>query len=962
MIHLRTLGTLCLERHDGSSPPIATRRLCLALLALVAAPGRQGITRDKLLAYLWPESDTGHARNCLKQSIFALRRAMGEGVLNTAGPLLHLDPTTITVDLWDFQDALGRADPAAAVAHYGGPFLDGFYLEGRPEFERWVEEERQRLATSFREALWAQALYEEMNGNPAAAAAWWQRLATGDPLSSQAALGFMRALEAVGDIAGALEHARRHAEKVQTELDVPVGEEVAAFAARLRAAAAASRPRWKPPSVQHTPPWYSPVTVPAVAMSAEPRAGLRLARHHQARRLRLFWLALLLPLTGWSLLFVGSWGTKRGPAPVVPGEAAAVVVLPFSVTGGPALLNLGAGLEDLLVARLDGVGGLRSLPVRSRKDRGLGGSRARLDAQTGAAVARRSAARLYVIGSVVGGGGRLEATAVMYDRANVNAPVARAEAAVEGAAVFDLADALAGQLIAGFLRDPNRGPFRDAASSTRSLPALKAYLEGERRFRADSLGAALDAFRRAVRADTGFALAHYRLSVVAGRLGRHDVAVGAAELAIRFSARLSEHDLTLAEAYLVFRRGRIAESERRYRQVLAEYPEDAEAWFQLAEVLYHSNPVRGRSATEARLALERVLALDPGHREALLHLARIAALEGRRDEMKSLAERATAAAPDSADVRWAVSRAYGLGDRPGEDEDLVASAGFVPSQLVLDAAFSVEDVAATERLAKFLMRRAPSCDVAGVGWRMLAQASLARGRPKAALTALRGADACDQGASLEHRALYATLPFVPADRARLSSLLVDLQSGWPPGSAVERRDTLVRRYSLGLIALATGDTALANREVSALSAAIDSTWDGVLGHSLTQSLLARLALHRGQAARALSLLERAQWQRNPVPTVAETDDRFLRAELLHQLGRDEEAAGWYRSIADRSSHELVYLALAQYRLGQIRDRQRDHRGMLAYYQRFLDLWRDAEPDVPFLAEARRRVAELGASN
>jgi hypothetical protein len=79
------------------------------------------------------------------------------------------------------------------------------------------------------------------------------------------------------------------------------------------------------------------------------------------------------------------------------------------------------------------------------------------------------------------------------------------------------------------------------------------------------------------------------------------------------------------------------------------------------------------------------------------------------------------------------------------------------------------------------------------------------------------------------------------------------------------------------------------------------------------------------------------------------------------LGRDEEAAGWYRSIADRSSHELVYLALAQYRLGQIRDRQRDHRGMLAYYRRFLDLWRDAEPDVPFLPEARRRVAELEVS-
>jgi hypothetical protein len=35
--------------------------------------------------------------------------------------------------------------------------------------------------------------------------------------------------------------------------------------------------------------------------------------------------------------------------------------------------------------------------------------------------------------------------------------------------------------------------------------------------------------------------------------------------------------------------------------------------------------------------------------------------------------------------------------------------------------------------------------------------------------------------------------------------------------------------------------------------------------------------------------------------------------------------------------------------------------VLAYYRRFIDLWRDGEPDVPFLAEAKRRVAELEVS-
>ena len=84
----------------------------------------------------------------------------------------------------------------------------------------------------------------------------------------------------------------------------------------------------------------------------------------------------------------------RRPTPAVPGEAAGVVVLPFTVTGGPALLDLGAGLEDLLAARLDGAGGLRSLRITARQDQGLGRTGARLDAPAGAAVARRAVARL----------------------------------------------------------------------------------------------------------------------------------------------------------------------------------------------------------------------------------------------------------------------------------------------------------------------------------------------------------------------------------------------------------------------------------------------------------------------------------------------------------------------------------------------------------------------------------------
>jgi hypothetical protein len=42
--------------------------------------------------------------------------------------------------------------------------------------------------------------------------------------------------------------------------------------------------------------------------------------------------------------------------------------------------------------------------------------------------------------------------------------------------------------------------------------------------------------------------------------------------------------------------------------------------------------------------------------------------------------------------------------------------------------------------------------------------------------------------------------------------------------------------------------------------------------------------------------------------------RWLQAELLEELGRAEEAAGWYRSMAERSPYVLVYGAEAARRV------------------------------------------------
>ena len=64
---LRTFGALEVERGDGAAPlaGAAAQRKTLALLAVLAAAGDRGVSREKLLLYFWPESDGDRARHAL---------------------------------------------------------------------------------------------------------------------------------------------------------------------------------------------------------------------------------------------------------------------------------------------------------------------------------------------------------------------------------------------------------------------------------------------------------------------------------------------------------------------------------------------------------------------------------------------------------------------------------------------------------------------------------------------------------------------------------------------------------------------------------------------------------------------------------------------------------------------------------------------------------------------------------
>src|SRR5213592_1973115 len=153
MLHLKTFGGLSVAIDDAPGGGAAQQRKTLALLALLAAAGKTGLSRDKLIAYLWPESDAEHGRSLLKQACYALRRDLHTPELFLGGTELRLNADVVSSAVQTFEDVLERRDAAQALALYTGPFLDGFYLSESVEFERWVEGKRERLKQRAGEAL-----------------------------------------------------------------------------------------------------------------------------------------------------------------------------------------------------------------------------------------------------------------------------------------------------------------------------------------------------------------------------------------------------------------------------------------------------------------------------------------------------------------------------------------------------------------------------------------------------------------------------------------------------------------------------------------------------------------------------------------------------------------------------------------------------------------------------------------
>jgi eukaryotic-like serine/threonine-protein kinase len=674
-------------------------------------------------------------------------------------------------------------------------------------------------------------------------------------------------------------------------------------------------------------------------------------------------------------VLLGSWALWHGRPPA-PGVASPtlVAVLPFGVRGSADVAYLGEGMVSLLSTSLDGAGDLRAvdphavLSVVQRRGGGL------LDPAGAATVAARLGAGLYVLGDVVEAAGQVQITASLFDREHASSPLVRGTVEGSGGQVFSLVDGLATQLLAGASTGPKGRVTRVASVTTSSLAAYKAYLDGDAAFRAGRADSAVVAFQRAVGIDTAFALAYYRLSVAAewATLAGSYTA-GTAEQAVRHSARLSDHDRLLLRALLATRRGAALEAEGLYRSILGTYPDDIEAWSQLGEVLFHYGPEQGRSIAESRAPFERVLYFDPGYVSSLVHLARIAAVEGRRADVDSIVGLIDKLSPSSdRDLEMRVLRAYALGDVPAQQRVLTELSRTSDATLTLpvwDVAVFAGDLDGAEAIARILADPTRSVDAQATGHVSLAYLALARGKLTAARAELTRAAAADPVRALEYGTLLELSPFLDSPHRVLEAAhraLDRLVAGAVPPSgqrtvyfsAHDGVHRLLRAYLLGLVSAHVGDFASAERYAAALAGETGPPSAAGLPRDLGLEIRAEAAIGQGAPASALAVLRQTtgeSWYEYHFasPFLAGSRERYRRAGLEAAHGDARRAIALFSGFEGFSGYALVYAAPSHYRRAELYERLGDRSAAGSHYARFLTLWKDSDPEFrPLLDSAR----------
>jgi TolB-like protein/DNA-binding SARP family transcriptional activator/Tfp pilus assembly protein PilF len=652
-LRLTTLGCTGLEDGAGAAVANVPRRVLALLVRLVMARGGP-VSRDHLCSLLWEDRAPDRGRHRLSDSLSVLRRVTGGALLETPADQLRLAADAVWCDAVALQQAVERECWEEAAAAWNGGFLEGFFFRGIGAFERWAEEERERLSRLSSRALegWARQL-EAAERSPDAVAAW-ARLAALQPLDSRAALALVGALGRSGNVAGALRQAEIHATLLRAELGIDPDTAFLEEVARIRACGRTALPDLRAAESPRLEPSASPPPV----LPPEPEAAPARSRHGpEQQTARSPWLpAAALGASGLAVVallgLTAAWpriasnGLPAGTAAVVGGATGTVVaVLPFeNLSSEPANAFFASGVYEEILTQLAGVPGLGVISRTSVLEyRGARGNLREIADGLGAS--------LVLEGSVQRVDGRVRITVQLIEAArDVHLWAERYDRELDDifAIQTDVARQVA-RVVRGAVAAAETGA---GERPTRDLEAYDHYLRGlihlRQGFDEESHRAAVASLGRAVELDPEFALAWSQLSLAFGRLhwfmhepGRESArrALAAAERALALAPQLPEARRAMGD--VLYRERRYAESLPYLEAAYAGRGGDAA----MAAALAAAYRRVGRWEESSRL-WERAMELDPLSGLWPLDLGATYLSLGRYREADVLLERAIALSPE----------------------------------------------------------------------------------------------------------------------------------------------------------------------------------------------------------------------------------------------------------------------------------------------------------------------------
>jgi DNA-binding SARP family transcriptional activator len=383
---LRLLGSTELLGADGRPLPSVLRQpKRLALLSYLAIARPYGFQRrDRVLFMFWPDSSEDRARAALRKSTYQLRQALGSEVIRSRGDAeLGIDPELLWCDVRALDLALeeGRLDEALTL--YRGHLLDGFHLDGAsPEFERWLEGERNRLQRTVAEAAWEGSAGREKAGDLRAAAKLARRafdlaLPDGERLRR-----LLEVLDAAGDRAGALRAYEKYSDWLAAEYGADPPPETIQLVERIRSRSEASGVA---PAVQSIPAVEDGEPQPPHVAPAP--TATRTSRWRRAGIVAAFLAAVsLIP----AILALSGENTPDL-------DPNLLAVAPFTVFN-PDHEVWSEGIGDYLSRSLDRAGEIRTSPPTAAVRAWPG----RADVASAQIAGQRTGAGLVVFGSMMG--------------------------------------------------------------------------------------------------------------------------------------------------------------------------------------------------------------------------------------------------------------------------------------------------------------------------------------------------------------------------------------------------------------------------------------------------------------------------------------------------------------------------------------------------------------------------------